>query len=260
MREPGENQGVADRAHTRERLRTAVIWDALRPAIAEQVTATGRAELDVLDVGGGTGGFAVPLAELGHRVTVLDPSPDALATLERRAAEVGVAGRIKAVQDDAANLTEVVGTGGQDVVLCHRVLEHVEDPAQVLGAAAAALRDGGLASVLVANRNAVVLARAAAGHVDQARHALADVDGRWGRQDPLPRRFSPEQAAGLLAGAGLAVLSTHGVRVCSDLVPGGLVEGEPGAVEALLALEAALSELAAFQSIATQVHLLARRG
>ncbi len=251
---------MADRALTRERLRTAVIWDALSPALADLIAATGRSELEVLDVGGGTGGFAVPLAELGHRVTVLDPSPDALATLERRAAEMGVAGRIKAVQEDAANLIDVVGTGGQDVVLCHRVLEHVEDPAQVLGAAAAALRPGGLASVLVANRNAVVLARAVAGHIDQARHALTDPSGRWGAQDPLPRRFSPEQAAALIAGAGLQTIATHGVRVCSDLVPGGLVETEPGAVEALLALEAALADLAAFHPVATQLHLLARRG
>lgn len=260
MTRAGDNQAVGDRAHTRDRLRTAVIWDALRPALAELCASTGRGELDVLDIGGGTGGFAVPLAEAGHRVTVLDPSPDALATLERRAAEVGVAGRIKAVQDDAANVTAVVGTGEQDVVLCHRVLEHVEDPAQVLEAAAAALRSGGLASVLVANRNAVVLARAVAGHVDQARHALSDANGRWGTQDPLPRRFAPGQAADLIAAAGLSVFATHGVRVCSDLVPGELVESEPGAAEALLALEAALSELPAFHSVATQLHLLARRG
>ena len=84
--------------------------------------------------------------------------------------------------------------------------------------------------------------------------------GRWGTQDPLPRRFGPEEAAELIAGAGLTVFATHGVRVCSDLVPGELVEAEPGAVEALLALEAALAELPAFHSVATQLHLLARRG
>ncbi|MGQ0846080.1 MAG: methyltransferase [Sporichthyaceae bacterium] len=251
---------MADRAHLRERLRTAVVWDALRPAVEEQAARTGRSELDILDVGGGTGAFAVPLAGLGHRVTVLDPSPDALATLERRAAEAGVGGRIKAVPEDAANLLEVVGRDGQDVVLCHRVLEHVEDPAQVLAGAAAALRSGGLASVLVSNRNAAVLARAVAGHIDQARHALTDPAGRWGAQDPLPRRFGPEEAAALVAAAGLTAFATHGVRVCSELVPGGLVESEPGAVEALLALEAALSNLPAFQSVATQLHLLARRG
>ena len=54
-----------------------------------------------LDLGGGTGGLAVPLAELGHHVTVVDPSPDALAALARRAGEAGVADRVTAVQGDA---------------------------------------------------------------------------------------------------------------------------------------------------------------
>ena len=40
--------------------------------------------LDIVDVGGGTGGVAIPLAGRGHRITVVDPSPDALASLERR--------------------------------------------------------------------------------------------------------------------------------------------------------------------------------
>ena len=34
------------------------------------------------------------VAELGHRVTVVDPSPDALAILARRAEERGVADRV----------------------------------------------------------------------------------------------------------------------------------------------------------------------
>src|SRR3712207_9342621 len=73
------------RADPRTDVRTAVVWDALDVLVAELVTATGRPALDVVDLGGGTGGFAVPLAGLGHRVTVVDPSPDALAALQRRA-------------------------------------------------------------------------------------------------------------------------------------------------------------------------------
>ncbi|WP_435743900.1 class I SAM-dependent methyltransferase, partial [Nocardioides sp. SYSU DS0663] len=79
---------ATDRPHERtsERrgaARTAVVWAALRPVLE-------GASLDVLDIGGGTGGFAVRVAELGHRVSVVDPSPDALAALGRRADEVGV--------------------------------------------------------------------------------------------------------------------------------------------------------------------------
>ncbi|MGW4277773.1 class I SAM-dependent methyltransferase [Streptomyces seoulensis] len=82
-------------ARPRASLRTAVVWEVLRDALDRRVKAAGREALDVLDTGGGSGNFAVPLAGLGHRVTVVDPSPNALFALERRAAEAGVADRVR---------------------------------------------------------------------------------------------------------------------------------------------------------------------
>src|SRR5512143_3092899 len=67
-------------------LRQAVVWQGLRDALGD-LAAGGAAPLQVVDAGGGSGGFAVPLAELGHRVVVVDPSPDSLASLERGAEE-----------------------------------------------------------------------------------------------------------------------------------------------------------------------------
>jgi SAM-dependent methyltransferase len=231
-------------------VRTAVVWEALREA------AEGSA-LDVLDVGGGTGGFAVPLAALGHRVTVVDPSPDALASLQRRAREAGV--DVRAVQGDAAGLLEVVTPGSADLVLCHGVLEHVDDVAPALRAVVDVLRPGGSLSLLVAHRNAVVLARAIAGRFAEARHALEDADGRWGPGDPMPRRFTEAELLPLLGDAGLRVGAVHGVRTVADLVPGGTVDHEPGAAEALVDLELATSHLPEFRAVATQLHVLATR-
>ena len=111
---------MADRL--RRHVRTAVVWDVLSSALTERMAQTGNDRLDVVDAGGGTGGFAVPLAGQGHRVTVVDPSPDALAALERRAAEARLEGRVKAVQGDAADLYHLLGPESADVVLCHGVL------------------------------------------------------------------------------------------------------------------------------------------
>ncbi len=49
----------------------------------------------VLDIGGGSGRLAIPVAAAGHAVTVLDPSADALELLEKRAG-----GRIRALHGD----------------------------------------------------------------------------------------------------------------------------------------------------------------
>jgi SAM-dependent methyltransferase len=233
-----------------------VVWDVLKDVFDRRVKATGRDALDVLDTGGGSGNFAVPAARLGHRVTVVDPSPNALFALARRAAEAGVADRVRGVQGDAHGLFDVVERGGYDAVLCHGVLEYVDDPAEGIANAAAALRPDGVLSLLAASLGGAVLARALAGHFKEAKRALEDPNGRWGEGDPVPRRFSAEQLTALAEGAGLRVAALHGVRVFSDLVPGVLVDTEPGALEALLKLEAAAAELPAFHSVATQLHML----
>jgi SAM-dependent methyltransferase len=224
--------------------RTAVVWEVLTAELDRQA---GRA-LAVVDVGGGTGGFAVPLARAGHRVTVVDPSPDALAALTRRAADAGVPDLITAVQGDGDRLADLVAPGAADLVLCHSLLEVVDDPAEVLRAVAAVLRPGGAASVLVANRAAAVLFRAMTGHLDAALAVLADADS--------PRRFDAATVAALLTGAGLILEEIHGVRVLADLIPASAAEADPAA---LLELETRLSSKPPYRDIAAQLHLFARR-
>jgi SAM-dependent methyltransferase len=236
---PSERRGAA---------RTAVVWEALRPVL--------EAPADVLDIGGGTGGFAVPVAELGHRVTVVDPSPDALASLARRARELGVevAGR----QGDLADLLDVAGPDSADVVLCHGVLEVVDDPAAALATIREVLRPGGALSLLVAQRHAAVVARAMAGHFAQALALLAPRDPAAAAGRSAGRRFTSDEITALLAGAGFELVSVHGIRVFADLVPGSLLDLEPGAAGALVELEQAVAGRPEYLPLATQLHLLAR--
>jgi S-adenosylmethionine-dependent methyltransferase len=231
----------------RSAARTSVVWDALEPVLAR-----GGAGLEVLDIGGGTGGFAVRVAELGHRVSVIDPSPDALAALDRRAREQGVA--VSGQQGDLSTLLEVTGPAAADVVLCHGVLEVVDDPAAALATLRTVLRRDGTLSLLVSQRHAAVVARAMAGHFAQALALLDDPDAagaRWGH------RFTDDEVVDLLGAAGFEVDSVHAVRVFADLVPGSLLDLEPGATAALVELERAVSERREYRPLAARLHLLA---
>ena len=247
--------------------RTAAVWESVRRVLDELAAArpdaaAGGGRLRVVDLGGGTGGLAVPLAELGHEVTVVDPSADALAALERRADETGVAARVRAVQADAAELGDVVAPDSADLVCCHGVLEYVDDPATAAQAAALVLRPGGVLSLLVAQRSAVVVARALAGRFAEAAHALGDPAGRWGDADPLPRRFDAPDVVQLLTAAGLTPRQLHGVRLFSDLVPEALLDGDEVRT-ALLALEQAAGAHPTepgLAALATQLHVVATRG
>ena len=232
--------------------RTAVVWDVLDPVLE------GAGPLDVVDIGGGTGGSAVRIAGLGHRVSVIDPSPDALASLDRRAREhdVEVSGR----QGDLSDLLDLVVADSVDLVLCHGVLEVVDEPAAALAAIRQVLRPGGHLSLVVAQQHAAVIARAMAGHFAQAKSLLdpADGHGQGERHGRTGRRFTHTEAGDLLVGAGFEVVSVHGIRVFADLVPGSLLDLEPGATAALVDLERAVAGRPEYLPLATQLHLLAR--
>jgi SAM-dependent methyltransferase len=244
-----------DRGRSRTAVRTAVVWDVLREALG--ALAASVDQIHVLDIGGGTGGFAVPLGELGYSVTVIDPSPDALAALERRAAESGTAATVRGIQGDAAGVVGLLGADSVDAVLCHSVLEVVDDPADALAQVAAVLRPGGVASVLAANRVAAVVARVAAGRLSDARELLSDPLGTSGAGDSLARRFTMAQLEQLVAEAGLRSRSVHGIRIFADVAPAALVDIDPRAVADLIALERAAAEDPAYASIATGLHVLA---
>jgi 2-polyprenyl-3-methyl-5-hydroxy-6-metoxy-1,4-benzoquinol methylase len=232
-------------------VRTAAVWAALDPLIAAGTP------LRVLDVGGGSGNFAVPLAGLGHEVTVVDPSADALATLRRRAENAGVADRVRGVQGDGDLLHEVLPTVGVgfDLALCHSVLEVVDDPAVTLREIAGALRPGGRVSVATANRAGAVLARALGGHPVEATALLEDRDPAPGRARPVRRRFAPAELLALVEGAGLQPGPWRGVSVVFDLL-----DATPGAdPQAVRALELALAEASPYRDVAAGLHVLATR-
>ncbi|SHH21106.1 methyltransferase domain-containing protein [Geodermatophilus nigrescens] len=236
-------------------VRTAAVWAALDPLVG-----AGSA-LRVLDVGGGSGGFAVPLARLGHEVTVVDPSADALATLERRAQNAGVGARVRGLQGDGDQLHELPlgGTGddggGYDLALCHAVLEVVDDPATTLREITRALRSGGQVSVATANRAGAVLARALSGHPKEALALLEDRDPAPGRTRPARRRFGPADLLALVEDAGLTPGEWRGVAVVADLLDASS-GADPAAVRRL---ELALAAASPYRDVATGLHVLATR-
>lgn len=246
--------GVADN------VRTAAVWSQVRELGESRQQELSR-PLRVLDLGGGTGGLAVALAERGHTVTVVDPSPDALASLGLRAEQSSAAERVTAVQGDEDDLADIAAPGSIDLLCCHGTLEYVDDPAATLVRIAEVLAPGGHLSLLAAQRVAAVLARAIAGQFEQARAALTSVDGRWGEEDPMPRRFDRAELRQMLGRAGFTTLDARGVRIFSDLVPGTHLDTDAERT-ALLELEELASTDEGDTGLARlggAVHVVARR-
>ena len=231
----------------------------LEAEVARAAAARPGSAPRVLDVGGGSGAWAVKLARRGCAVTVVDSSPNALAALHRRARDAGVHDRVTPLQGDVDALADVAPPGGADLVLGHGILEYVDDADRAVGALAAAAVPGGAVSLLVAGRHAAVLGRALAGRLAEVRALLTDPQGRSGPDDPLRRRLDVPGLLALIAAAGLEPETVQGDGVLDALVPGSVRDGGPATTRTLAELEQLAAADPALRAVAGRLHALARR-
>jgi 2-polyprenyl-3-methyl-5-hydroxy-6-metoxy-1,4-benzoquinol methylase len=214
--------------------------------------------LCALDLGCGTGVTAVRLARLGIHVTMLDSSPAMLDIAKRTAWEAGVTAKIALKHGDAVQLANLFHAGSFDVILCHNILEYVDDPGAVLRGAARALRDSSaILSVLVRNQAGEVLKAAIqAGDLAAAESSLT---AEWGQESLYGgsvRVFRSDRLQAMLKAASLATTAERGVRVLADYLPPQV--SRSAEYERILELERKLGSRSEFAAIARYVHLLAR--
>ena len=215
--------------------------------------------LHALDVGCGTGAIAVRLARLGLHVTLLDASEAMLDFAERAAREAGVTERIALKHGDATQFANLFPAGSFDLILCHNILEYVDDPCTVLRSAARTLRDpSSIISVLVRNQAGEVLKAAIQdGDVAAAEHNLT---AEWGHESLYGGRVrlsTAESLKAMLREPSLAVTAERGVRVLSDYLPPSVSRNDE--YQRIFELEHKLGRRPEFAAVARYTHCLAHR-
>jgi S-adenosylmethionine-dependent methyltransferase len=215
--------------------------------------------LHALDLGGGTGAFAVRLARLGLHVTLLDASLPMLDFAKRAAREAGVTERIALKYGDAARLASLFDAGSFDLILCHNILEYVDDPSAVLSGAVRTLRDpSSIISVLVRNQAGEVFKAAMQdGDLVASEHNLT---AEWGHESLYGGRvrlFTAESLQAVLMESSLTVTEVRGVRVISDYLPPRISRSDE--YERILELERKLGRRPEFAAVARYTHCIAHR-
>ena len=212
---------------------------------------------DILDVGGGAAHQSLPLARLGHRVTVLDPSAAMLAKAEERvAAEPDeVRERVRLVHARGEDAAEAVGGQRFAAVLCHGVVMYLPDPARLLETLCRCVDPGGIVSVLALNAATMAVRPALDGRWDDALAAF-DATDEIGVLGTATRGDTVEGLTALLRGRGVEPEAWYGVWLFADWLD---LPVDATDVAAVAAVELEASRRDPYRALSRVFHLVGRR-
>lgn len=211
----------------------------------------------IVDVGGGAGQQAIPLARDGYEVTILDLSPKMLAEAGRRldAEEDGVRGRVRLVEGLGERADEVLDGDTFDAALCHGVLMYLDDPRPMICALATLTRPGGVVSILAKNASALAVRPALERRYRDALEVLR-TDRDQGRMGVVTRGDTVEDLHRAFEENGLQTAEWYGLRVFVDHL-GDALPGED--LPEILELEWEAGRMEPYRSNARLIHLVASR-
>lgn len=224
---------------------------AIRLAVlqADLIESLPDRPLRVLDIGAGLGHMSLWLAERGHDVTLAEPAAPMLEGARQRFADAGQTANF--IQAPWQALPDIL-TERYDLVICHAVLEWLDEPFTILPVLHQLTKPEGWLSLAFYNRDALIYRNLLKGHFRKMRkNTLAGEKQSLTPQEPLDPR---ELAAQL--GTSWRVETQSGVRVFHDYMP---VEFQARADLAdLLEMELAHRRHPAFAGLGRYLHWMCR--
>jgi len=240
-------------------------WDELTERIYDELTwrciepylpPTGL----VLDAGGGTGKWAIPIAERGLKVVLLDISAGMLEVARRKIQERGLEGRVSLVQGDIHGMD--FPDGHFDFVLAEGVLEYCADIREAFRELVRVLKPGCFLVASVDSLYYVARAMADSGELDEIPELLQE--RRYLDEDGVYcNALAPEDFRTLAEESGLEVLKLIGKPVLCQYLgeeTKRCILGDPEKTGKLLEIELSLCGRPSLVGAGSHLQLVARKG
>lgn len=180
----------------------------------------GSHKFNILDVGGGNGFNSIYFAKQGHFVTLLDFSPAMLSDAKQATEREGLSDKITFCQADVNKIEDLFPVQRFDLIICHLMIEFVQDPQRALKNICSLLASNGLLSVLDANRYSEVYRKAFQENNLMAAQKVIETNKYFhpwfSRQTPL---FSSSEMIEILQEGGCTPIGDYGVLCLCAYLP-----------------------------------------
>ncbi|RUO81389.1 SAM-dependent methyltransferase [Idiomarina tyrosinivorans] len=252
MANKGNFNGISEKfaksiyASSKGKLRMAVLARDLQPLVQAPT-------LDVLDIGAGLGQVNSWFLAAGHRLVHSDIAAEMVADAKAYHQQQGLTDNVRYLACPLQQLPQHLGQQQFDLVLCHAVLEWLDDPRQGLLDALSWVKPGGQLSLMFYNRDAKLLANAIYGNFDYIERGL---------KVKKTVRMSPKHPIALadmtswLDQQKLEVISKTGVRCFHDYLRD---PADQQRYHELLAIEMRYNQTQPFQPLGRYQHWLIRK-
>lgn len=216
--------------------------------------------LEILDAGGGNGAEALPFAQVGHRVTLVDSAAVMLDEARQAAEACGLSERITMIQHDLGALSALFPAPSFDVVICHNVLQYAPDVGQLLDTLLTTLRPGGVLSLVSVNRYSVPYQAAFLHHdLERAYASLDDHTQQATIFDAPMSLATAEEVSALLAARGFSAVHHFGIRCLCDYWGDNAEKMQPTVMAQLERLERRLTDAYPYKLLARYYQLIVHR-
>ncbi len=209
----------------------------------------------ILDAGGGQGQFSLTLAQAGHDLVLCDISAEMLKMAEAEVQANHLQSRVKLVQSSIQNLSSQLLAEEQqfDWVICHAVMEWMQDPSQLIDHLCKHIKPGGYLSLIFYNLNSLIFKNCLRTNFKKILNK--DFAGSAGSLTPI-NPLTTEQVLDWVEQQPLEILSHSGIRVFHDYILNDAHKQK--APDELIQMELALSQQEPFRSLGRYIHLLMR--
>jgi SAM-dependent methyltransferase len=235
----------------------ALLWEIIERHLPDDRSAP------ILDLGGGTGVWALRVAREGYRVVLVDISPGLLSCAREKIKAAALSKLITITQADICDLGELEQASFPLVLALGDPLSYCSDAEEALRQIRRVAVEHGYLIGDVENRYRAALSARRASNWEDAKRILLEGVAHWpDPENPAPiREFTPAEINELLGKTGWSVISLHPSSVVASSVSDEILR-EVCATEAgmkdVIALEQQLREDSALLGCGTEIQFVAQ--